>query len=52
MRKSKETGLDTIGLIHDDDIVSKFDIEGKPLIDLPDDCEPVEIIKEVIDKLI
>ncbi|WP_054834832.1 AAA family ATPase [Methanobrevibacter arboriphilus] len=50
--KSKETGLDTIGLIHDDDIVSKFDIEGKPLIDLPDDCEPVEIIKEVIDKII
>lgn len=49
--KAKETGLDVIGLIHDDKIVSKFDLEGTPLIELPNDSEPVEIAKEIIDKL-
>ncbi|MEA4956841.1 MAG: AAA family ATPase [Methanobrevibacter sp.] len=50
--KSKETGLDTIGLIHDDETIYEFDIKGKPLIDLPDDCEPVEVIRKIIDKII
>ncbi|MBZ9570803.1 AAA family ATPase [Methanobrevibacter sp. TMH8] len=49
--KAKETGLEVIGLIHDDKTVSEFDLEGKPLIELPDDSEPVKIVKKIIDKL-
>jgi CO dehydrogenase maturation factor len=51
LEKAKETGLEIIGLIHDDEIISKFDLEGTPLINLPDGCEPVEVIKGIIDKL-
>jgi len=51
IEKAKKTDLEIIGLIHDDEIISEFDLEGRPLINLPDDCEPVEIVKEIIDKL-
>jgi len=49
--KAKQTGLEIIGLIHDDEIVSEFDLEGRPLMELPDDCEPINVIKNVINKL-
>lgn len=51
IEKSKENGLDIIGLIHDDEVISKFDLEGTPLINLPDDCEPVKIVKNIVEKL-
>lgn len=49
--KAKETGLDIIGLIHDDKIISEFDLEGRPLMELPEDSEPVNVIKKIIDNL-
>lgn len=51
IEKAKETGLDIIGLIHDDEVISEFDLEGTPLISLPDDCEPVKVVKDIVDKL-
>ena len=49
--KARETGLEVIGLIHDDEIISEFDLEGRPLMELPDDSEPIVVLKEVINKL-
>jgi CO dehydrogenase maturation factor len=49
--KVKQTGLEVIGLIHDDEIISEFDLEGRPLMELPDDSEPIVVLKEVINKL-
>ncbi|KZX15490.1 septum site-determining protein MinD [Methanobrevibacter cuticularis] len=51
-KKAQETGLEIIGLIHDDKDVVNYDLEGKPLIDLPDDSEPVMVIKKIVDKLL
>ena len=52
LNKAKETGLEIIGLIHDDKIISDFDLEGKSLMELPDDSEPVKVVKDIIDKII
>lgn len=51
IEKAKEIGLDIIGLIHDDETIAEFDIEGTPLISLPDDCEPVKVVKSIVEKL-
>jgi len=51
-QKAHQTGLEIIGLIHDDKLVSDFDLEGKSLLDLPDDSEPVKVVKKLIDKII
>ena len=51
-KRAQETGLEVIGLIHDDEIVSVFDLEGKSLMNLPDDSEPVKVLNEIIDKII
>lgn len=45
---AKNTGLEIKGLIHDDDEISEFDLEGKPLIDLSEDNEAVTVLKKVI----
>ncbi|RBQ23369.1 Light-independent protochlorophyllide reductase iron-sulfur ATP-binding protein [Candidatus Methanobinarius endosymbioticus] len=50
-KKAKETGLDIIGLIHDDEVISEFDLEGRSLMELPNDSEPVKVVKDIIDKL-
>ena len=52
LKKAQETGLEIIGLIHDDKIISDFDLEGKSLMELPDDSEPVKVIKDIVDKII
>jgi CO dehydrogenase maturation factor len=49
---ANDTGLEIIGLIHDDKEIAEFDLEGMPLIDLPDDNESVKVLKEVINKVI
>ena len=52
MNKAQETGLEVIGLIHDDEMIAEFDLEGKSLMELPDDSEAVMVVKELIDKII
>jgi CO dehydrogenase maturation factor len=46
-----DTGLEVVGLIHDDAQIAEYDLEGKPLIDLPNDNEAVEVIKKIVDKI-
>jgi len=50
LKKVSETGLNVIGTIYEDEIVSKYDLEGKPLINLPDDsCANTAISKIIKD---
>lgn len=39
LKEAKEVGIDVIGLIPEDTLVAEYDLEGKPLINLPADSE-------------
>ncbi|MFH1824369.1 MAG: AAA family ATPase [Candidatus Firestonebacteria bacterium] len=45
----KNTGLEILGYLPEDEIVTKFDLEGKPIIDIPEDSG---IYKELKDGLV
>ncbi len=52
IEKAKKTDIEIAGLIYDDELISQFDLEGKPLLELPDDSEPVLAVKKILDKII
>jgi CO dehydrogenase maturation factor len=43
--------LQVIGKIPDDEIISQFDLQGKPLIDLPENAQSLASIDSIITKL-
>jgi len=45
-------GVDLIGTVYEDKDVAKYDIEGKPLIDLPDDSTTIVAISEIVGKIL
>jgi CO dehydrogenase maturation factor len=51
-KKAVETGLNVIGLIYDDDEVTEYDIEGKPLIKLPIDSNPVKYVSKIVSQIL
>lgn len=51
-KKAAETGLQLGGLIYEDPIVSEYDIEGRPLIELPDDAESVKELTKIVEKIL
>jgi CO dehydrogenase maturation factor len=51
-KKAVETGLDIIGVIYDDAEVTEYDIEGKPLIKLPADSNPVKTVSKIVSQLL
>ena len=49
MRNASElTGLDILGCVPDDENVRNYDIAGKPLLQLPDDCASVIALEKAI----
>lgn len=52
LKKIDEIGLDLIGTIYEDKTVAEYDIEGKPLIDLPDDSAAVTAVSEIVSKIL
>ncbi|MDR1701689.1 MAG: AAA family ATPase [Sporomusaceae bacterium] len=46
----EKTGLDLIGVIPFDPLVSKFDLEGKPLFDLPEDSAASQAVDAILKK--
>lgn len=50
--KAKETGIELAGIIYDDEVIAKYDLEGISLIELPDDNKSVVSIKKILDKII
>lgn len=51
LKKVSETGLNVIGTVYEDEIVSEYDLEGKPLINLPDDSSAGTAISKIINDL-
>jgi CO dehydrogenase maturation factor len=51
-KKAVETGLDVIGVIYDDAEVTEYDIEGKSLITLPVDSNPVKTISKIVSQIL
>lgn len=51
LKKVNETGLNVIGTIYEDEIVSEYDLEGNPLINLPDDSNANTAISKIIKNL-
>jgi len=50
-KKVNEINVELIGTIYEDEDVACYDIEGKPLIDLPDDSNTVMAISKIIEKI-
>ena len=50
VQKVKETGLDMVGIIHEDDEVTQFDIEGRPLVELPSESNTVKAVNGILSR--
>ncbi len=48
---AKSIGLEVIGIIPEDEIVAQYDLEGKPLIELPKDSKALKAVEEIYKKL-
>lgn len=51
LKKVSETGLNVIGTIYEDEIVSEYDSEGEPLINLPEDSNANAAISKIVNSL-
>ncbi len=51
-RRVEETGLDILGLIPEDEQIGRFDIEGKSLVELPDDNKVVKVVRQLVEKIL
>jgi len=47
----EKTGLELLGTIPLDPLVAEFDLQGKPLVDLPDDAPSVIAVSKIADRL-
>jgi len=45
----EKTGLKLIGIIPNDELVTEYDRQSKPLIDLPDDSKAVKAVKKILE---
>lgn len=50
--KVKETGLELVGVIYEDDQVTDFDIEGRPLVELPSESNTVKAVSGMLSRII
>ena len=50
--KVREIGLQIAGIIYEDELIESLDMEGKPLIDLPDDSQAVKTTSMLTEKFI
>lgn len=51
-RKVAEIGIELVGLIHEDVDVAEFDMEGRPLIELPEDSDAVKSVTSIVNKIL
>jgi CO dehydrogenase maturation factor len=52
LQKAKETGLDIVGVIYEDDEVTKFDMDGRPLVELPDESNTVKAVSGILSRIL
>ena len=51
LKKAKETGLEMAGVIYEDDEVTQYDIEGRPLVELPDESNTVKAVSGILSRI-
>jgi CO dehydrogenase maturation factor len=49
LEKVKEIKLDIAGTIYEDQLIENYDMEGEPLINLPEDSQAVESVSQIIE---
>jgi CO dehydrogenase maturation factor len=52
INKAKETGIEIIGTIYEDEEVAEYDIEGTPLVNLPDDSNSVVTVSKIVSRIL
>ena len=52
LKKARETGLDIAGVIFEDEEVTQYDIEGRPLVELPDESNTVKTVSGILSRII
>ena len=51
-KKAKETGIEIIETIYEDEEVAEYDIEGSPLVNLPDDSNSVVSVSKIVSRIL
>jgi CO dehydrogenase maturation factor len=51
-QKAEERGLEIFGSIPEDDQIGRFDLEGKSLLELPEDNKVVTAVREMVGKIL
>ncbi|MDG3548037.1 AAA family ATPase [Methanobacterium formicicum] len=51
LKKAMETGLDIAGVIFEDEEVTQYDIEGRPLVELPDESNTVKTVSGILSRI-
>lgn len=51
LKKAQETGIEIVGTIYEDEEVAEYDVEGKPLISLPDNSNSVVAISKIVSRI-
>ncbi|MDD3984697.1 MAG: AAA family ATPase [Methanobacterium sp.] len=52
IKKVKETGIEIIGTIYEDEEVAEYDIEGSPLVNLSDNSNSVVTVKKIVSRIL
>ena len=47
----KNSGVELIGTVPEDENIRAFDLVGKPIIELPEDSKAVVAVKEIFEKV-
>ena len=47
----KESGLELLGLVPEDENIRAYDLVGKPIVDLPEDSKAVRAVKGIFEKV-
>ena len=48
----QEQGLELLGTVPMDQLILEYDLQGKPLLDLPDDSPAVQVVSRMMEKMI
>jgi CO dehydrogenase nickel-insertion accessory protein CooC1 len=51
-QKVKEKGLKIFGSVPEDDQIKRFDLEGRSLLELPDDNQVTRAVREMVEKIL
>ncbi|MHA1727394.1 MAG: nucleotide-binding protein [Promethearchaeota archaeon] len=51
-KRLQKLDLPLLGEVHEDNIITEFDLEGKPLFDIPEDAQSLLEVEEILKKIL